>query len=67
MLQGASIPLNLSKRVIKPTTVERIQGRGLPYPKEPNRKGDLLVSFDIQFPEQLSQSAKDIIFDVLPK
>lgn len=65
-LQGQTVPLNLTNRVIKPTTVEKIQGRGLPYPKEPSRKGDLLISFDIQFPDKLSQNAKEVLFDLLP-
>jgi len=59
------LQLNLTSRVIKPTTVERIQGKGLPFPKEPSRRGDLLVGFDIQFPEKLTASQRDIIFDVL--
>lgn len=65
-LSGSRIPLNLTREIVKPTTVRRIQGQGLPYPKEPNRKGDLIVSFDIIFPEHLSSSAKDILMDVLP-
>lgn len=65
-LTGSRIPLNLTREIVKPTTVRRLQGQGLPYPKEPNRKGDLLVSFDIAFPENLSSSAKDILLDVLP-
>ncbi|CAG2058544.1 unnamed protein product [Timema podura] len=65
-LTGEKIPLNLTNEIIKPTTVKRIQGHGLPYPKEPSRKGDLLVSFDIKFPEKLSQSVKDILYDTLP-
>ncbi|CAB0032003.1 unnamed protein product [Trichogramma brassicae] len=65
-LGGEKITLNLSKEIIKPATVKRIQGHGLPFPKEPSRKGDLLVSFDIKFPDSLTQSAKDILFDTLP-
>ncbi|CAH1393597.1 unnamed protein product [Nezara viridula] len=65
-LTGESIPLNLRKEIIKPTTLKRIQGHGLPLPKEPNRKGDLLVSFDILFPDTLTSSVKDILRDMLP-
>ena len=65
-LTGEKIPVNLAHEIIKPSTVKRIQGAGLPFPKEPTRKGDLLVSFDIQFPEMLSQTAKDVLFDTLP-
>ncbi|XP_016840845.1 dnaJ protein homolog 1 [Nasonia vitripennis] len=65
-LVGEKISLNLTREIVKPTTVKRIQGHGLPFPKEPSRKGDLLVSFDIKFPETLTQSAKDILYDTLP-
>jgi len=65
-LHGTKTQLNLSSRIIRPTTMERIQGRGLPYPKDATRRGDLLINFDIQFPEKLTQAQKDIIFDVLP-
>ncbi|XP_014212411.1 dnaJ protein homolog 1-like [Copidosoma floridanum] len=65
-LTGDKIPLNLTREIVKPNTVKRIQGHGVPHPKEPSRKGDLLVSFDIKFPESLSQSAKDILYDTLP-
>lgn len=65
-LVGEKITLNLTKEIVKPSTVKRIQGHGLPFPKEPSRKGDLMVSFDIKFPESLTQSAKDILYDTLP-
>ena len=65
-LTGETVPLDTTREVIKPNTVKRLQGRGLPYPTEPSRRGDLLVNFDIKFPEQISQSAKDILMDLLP-
>ncbi|KAG8035784.1 hypothetical protein G9C98_001440 [Cotesia typhae] len=58
--------LNLTDEIVKPNMVKRIQGQGLPFPKEPSRKGDLLVSFDIKFPDKLSPSIKDILYDTLP-
>ncbi|XP_060515949.1 dnaJ protein homolog 1 [Cylas formicarius] len=65
-MSGKTIPLHYTNEVIKPNTVRRIQGYGLPLPKEPSRRGDLIVNFDIKFPEQLSQSVKDILYDTLP-
>uniref|UniRef100_A0A6V7KVZ8 J domain-containing protein n=1 Tax=Bracon brevicornis TaxID=1563983 RepID=A0A6V7KVZ8_9HYME len=65
-LNGEKKTLNLTRDVVKPTMVKRIQGQGLPFPKEPSRRGDLLVSFDIKFPDSLTQSAKDILYDTLP-
>jgi len=64
-LDGKKVGINCSGEVIKPTTTKRLQGFGLPLPKEPTKKGDLIVGFDVLFPDQLSQSSKDIIYDVL--
>merc|ERR1712228_786214 len=65
LLNGQQKTLNLVDEVIKPTTVKRIQGEGLPYPKDPSRKGDLIIKFDIAFPDRLSQNSKEILSDVL--
>jgi len=65
-LAGERLPINLANEVVKPSTVKRITGYGLPYPKEPARRGDIMVSFDIQFPDRLSQNTKDLLYDLLP-
>lgn len=65
-LQGVSITINTSGEVIKPQTVKRMQGRGLPFPKEPSKRGDLLISFDIRFPDNLSKQTREILLDLLP-
>lgn len=54
------------KDIVKPTTTKRIVGKGLPHIKEPNRKGDLYVHFDIQFPSSLPEPTKQILADILP-
>lgn len=66
-LFGGKQTLDLSNEIIKPTTIKRLSSCGLPYPKEPNRKGDLLVTFDIQFPDRLSNSGKNALCKILPK
>lgn len=63
---GQPLQLNMLNRVIKPSTVEKIQGKGLPFPKEPSRRGDLLVSFDILFPDKLPTETKELLRDILP-
>ncbi|XP_055385687.1 dnaJ protein homolog 1 [Condylostylus longicornis] len=65
-LSGEALSINTSGEIIKPNTVKRISAKGLPFPKEPSRKGDLLVAFDIKFPDSLGNGAKDILKDVLP-
>jgi DnaJ-class molecular chaperone len=67
---GAGAPkvgLDCTGQVIKPGTVKRLQGYGLPQPKDPAKRGDIVVQFEILFPDRLSQSARDIIYDVLSK
>lgn len=65
-LQGDRIPVNPASEIIRPTTTRRISGRGLPFPKEPSRRGDLLVAFDIKFPETLSPSVRNQLAELLP-
>lgn len=65
-LDGSNIKLEV-KEVINPKTVRRIQGQGLPVPKDCGRRGDLIIEFDIIFPNNLSQKQKNIILDTLPR
>merc|ERR1712227_329970 len=64
-LEGKKIGINCSGEVLKPTTTKRLQGYGLPFPKEPNRRGDLLVNFEVLFPDQLTANSKRTLYDAL--
>eukprot|EP00096_Caligus_rogercresseyi_P004116 TRINITY_DN18275_c0_g1_i1.p1 TRINITY_DN18275_c0_g1~~TRINITY_DN18275_c0_g1_i1.p1 ORF type:complete len:327 (-),score=118.26 TRINITY_DN18275_c0_g1_i1:184-1164(-) len=66
-LSGPKVGLNLLNTIIKPNHVQRCSGYGLPLPKDPSRKGDLVIKFDILFPDRIEQNAKDILYDVLNK
>ncbi|XP_068142068.1 dnaJ protein homolog 1 [Drosophila tropicalis] len=65
-LQGDSIAVNTQGEIIKPTTTKRISGRGLPFPKEPSRRGDLIVAFDIKFPDSLPTNLRYQLSELLP-
>ncbi|KAH8365662.1 hypothetical protein KR093_003168 [Drosophila rubida] len=65
-LQGDRISVSTQGEVIKPTTVKRITGRGLPFPKEPSRRGDIIVAFDIKFPDTLPPSLRNQLAELLP-
>ncbi|XP_069126647.1 dnaJ homolog subfamily B member 4-like [Argopecten irradians] len=65
-IDGRKIPLRLTD-VVKPNSVKRIQGEGLPQPKHPNKRGDLIVQFDVTFPNHISSTAKEILSDCLPR
>jgi len=64
-LQGDRITVNTHGEIIKPTTVKRFPNRGLVYPKEQNRRGDLLVAFDIKFPDALLPNTKELLQEIL--
>jgi len=63
-LEGKKVGINCNE-VIKPTTTKRLQGYGLPFPKEPNRRGDLIVSFDVLFPDAVSTTSKRTLYEAL--
>jgi len=66
VMTGEKLRISTMQEIIKPTTVKRVAGYGLPLPKESNRKGDLLIAFDIKFPEKLNPTQKELLSDVLP-
>ena len=63
-LEGKKIELNCPE-VIKPTTVKRLQGYGIPFPKEPSRRGDMFVEFDILFPEDIPVDKRELLYEAL--
>merc|ERR1719445_355247 len=66
LLGGERMVINLQDEVIKPSTVKRVVGKGLPNPKDTARRGDLIVNFDIVFPERLSTATRDLFKSHLP-
>lgn len=65
LLNGNSQSLSIINEVIKPTTVKRILAGGLPYPKEANRRGDLIVKFEIIFPDRINEELQKSLSDAL--
>ncbi len=51
--------------MIKPTTEKRLTGDGLPLPKQPTKRGDIVVKFDIKFPDTLTKEQKEVISSTL--
>lgn len=64
-LQGDTISYN-ETFTIKPSSVKRFRGRGLPNPKIPDRRGDYIINYDIKFPNHLSDSVKESLMELLP-
>ncbi|CAD5212641.1 unnamed protein product [Bursaphelenchus okinawaensis] len=64
-LDGTTLPLKL-ETVVKPSMTRTIPGQGLPLPKEPSKRGNLIVEFDVRFPDSLSPAAKELLRNALP-
>jgi len=60
-LDGTSREVTIRDRVIDPHYVHRVPGAGMPKPKEPGSFGDLLIKFDIKFPQSLTKDQKELI------
>jgi len=50
-----TIPIN---NVIYPNYEEVVPGEGMPLPKDPSKKGNLRIKFDIKFPTRLTPEQK---------
>lgn len=53
--RALSIPINA---VISPSYEEVVKGEGMPIPKDPSRKGNLRIKFNIKFPTKLTAEQK---------
>ncbi|XP_029358178.1 dnaJ homolog subfamily B member 1b [Echeneis naucrates] len=65
-LEGRTVTVSTTD-IVHPGMKRRVSGEGLPYHKRPDRRGDLIVDYEVKFPERLSQSARDTIAQVLPR
>lgn len=73
-LCGCTIPLDtLDSRLIKipindivyPGFTKTVPGEGMPYHNDTSQKGDLIISFDINFPARLTEQKKTAIKKIL--
>ncbi|XP_064797057.1 dnaJ homolog subfamily B member 5-like [Oncorhynchus masou masou] len=59
-LDNRTMPLPCSD-VIKPGGIRRLRGEGLPHAKTPSTRGDLVVEFQVAFPDRIPPQSKEII------
>jgi len=55
-----------TKDVLRPNSLKVVPGEGMPRAGDPFRKGDLVISFDIQYPSSLSAATATALRQVLP-
>ena len=44
----------------------KVPGEGLPLPKMPEKRGDLIIEFEVIFPERIPQTSRTVLEQVLP-
>jgi DnaJ family protein B protein 4 len=64
-LEGKKLRIT-PQEVVTPTTKQTVPGAGMPFPKNPSQKGDLIINFNIQFPSRLSEDQKRAIASAMP-
>ncbi|KAI1296392.1 hypothetical protein EDD11_007342 [Mortierella claussenii] len=59
-LDGKTLPISASSsRIIQPGQEERFPGEGMPISKKVGQKGDLIVTFMVRLPTQLTAAQKE--------
>ncbi|CAN6581448.1 unnamed protein product [Malus baccata var. baccata] len=56
-LDGRNLTVSITN-IISPTYEEVVKGEGMPIPKEPSKKGNLRIKFNIKFPTKLTSDQK---------
>ncbi|CAO2611117.1 DnaJ homolog subfamily B member 1 [Lemmus lemmus] len=64
-LDGRTIPV-VFKDVIRPGMRRKVPGEGLPLPKTPEKRGDLVIEFEVIFPERIPLTSRTVLEQVLP-
>ncbi|KAM8793943.1 dnaJ homolog subfamily B member 1 [Eudromia elegans] len=64
-LDGRTIPL-VFQDVLRPGVKRRVPGEGLPLPRSPERRGDLVIEFEVRFPERIPPAARPLLQQILP-
>lgn len=59
-LDGKSLMIS-NENVTKPSETKLVPGRGMPNQRDPSQKGDLIVKFDIIFPDRVTDAQKELL------
>lgn len=65
-IDGKTLRINHDK-IVQPGTQKLIKGEGLPRPKNPSTRADLIIKYDILFPNYLSPHQRQVVIDSLPR
>lgn len=57
MLDGRVLPIPITE-IVKPNQPKRVPNEGMPLVNSPGKKGDLVIEFDVQYPDMLTEAQK---------
>uniref|UniRef100_A0A8V5GT22 Uncharacterized protein n=1 Tax=Melopsittacus undulatus TaxID=13146 RepID=A0A8V5GT22_MELUD len=63
-LDGRTIPM-VFQDILKPGVKRRIPGEGLPLPRAPEQRGDLVIEFDVRFPDRIPAASRSLLEQIL--
>lgn len=61
-IDGRTIPITRSQP-IQPTQTSTYPGQGMPLPKNPSQRGDLIIKFKIDYPTSLTPQQRQAIME----
>ena len=64
-LSGSKVGLDCRGEVLNPSSTRRLQGYGLPHPRNQTKKGDIIVKFEVIFPDSLTEDSKKLVYNSL--
>ncbi|NXB79847.1 DNJB1 protein, partial [Donacobius atricapilla] len=64
-LDGRSLPM-VFQDVLKPGVRRRVPGEGLPLPRCPEQRGDLVIEFEVKFPDRIAPASRNLLEQILP-
>lgn len=66
-LDGRMLKMDTNGMIIKSDDVMKVNGEGMPHKNDQYKKGDLIIRFNVEFPEKLTDDRKTYLRKILPK
>jgi len=65
-LDNRTLRVNI-RDVVTPTYTKIVQGEGMPKPKHPGERGDLVITFDVVYPRSIPTDAREKLKTLIPR
>jgi len=64
-LDGRKLPVAITE-IVKPGLTKVLSGEGMPTPRDASKKGNLIIDFNVTYPDMLTESQKIAMREILP-